>query len=176
MRKARSYAHIAAAKKWNNVFRLSALSQQKRAHEKHFRRIRAGQFRINEKGVTFMFVRGVDVIAKPSKTLEVADTIRERALPILRKQSGFVDEIVLVSDTEVDHVLALSFWNTKEDAERYHGDEYPTLYEPTCDGLGAKPFKIRPLDKDDAVPMGEQSMCRSCGGLGGVYEVTTAAP
>ena len=45
-----------------------------------------------------------------------------------------------------------------------------------CDGLGAKPFKIRPLDKDDAVPMGEQSMCRSCGGLGGVYEVTTDAP
>jgi hypothetical protein len=100
-----------------------------------------------------MFVRGVEVIAKPSKTLEVADTIRERALPILRKQSGFVDEIVLVSDTEVDHVLALSFWNTKEDAERYHGDEYPTLYEPTCDGLGAELFKFRPLDKDDALPM-----------------------
>ena len=40
--------HIAAAKKWNNVFRLSALSQQKGAHEKHFRRVRAGQFRINE--------------------------------------------------------------------------------------------------------------------------------
>ena len=73
-----------------------------------------------------MFARGAEVIAKPSKTLEVADTIRERALPIFRKQSGFVDEIVLVSDT-VDHVLALSFWNTKEDAERYHGDEYPTL-------------------------------------------------
>jgi hypothetical protein len=31
-------------------------------------------------------------------------------------------------------------------------------------------------DKDDAVPMGEQSMCRSCDGLGGVYEVTTDAP
>jgi hypothetical protein len=58
-----------------------------------------------------------------------------------------------VSDTEVDHVLALSFWNTKEDAERYHGDEYPTLYEPTCDGLGAELFKFRPLDKDDALPM-----------------------
>ena len=37
----------------------SALSQQKRAREKHFRRVRAGQFRINEKGVTFMFARGV---------------------------------------------------------------------------------------------------------------------
>ena len=52
-----------------------------------------------------MFARGAEVIAKPSKTLEVADTIRERAQPILRTQSGFVDEIVLVSDTEVDHVL-----------------------------------------------------------------------
>lgn len=61
-----------------------------------------------------MFARGVDVIAKPSKTLEVADAIRERALPILRKQSGFVDEIVLVSDTEVDHVLTLSFWTQKK--------------------------------------------------------------
>ena len=40
--------HISAAKKWNNVFRLSALSQQKGAHEKHFRRVAAGQFRINE--------------------------------------------------------------------------------------------------------------------------------
>ena len=48
--------------------------------------------------------------------------------------------------------------------------------EAECDGCGAKPFKIRPLDKDDAAPMGEQSMCRSCGGLGGVYEVTTDLP
>jgi hypothetical protein len=31
---------IAAAKKWNTVFRLSALSQQKRVHEKDFRRVR----------------------------------------------------------------------------------------------------------------------------------------
>ena len=140
---------IAAAKKWNTVFRLSALSQQKRAHEKHFRRVRAGQFRINEKGVTFMFARGVEVIAKPSKTLEVADTIRERALPILRKQSGFVDEIVLVSDTEVDHVLALSFWNAKEDAERYHGDEYPTLYGLLADLIEVVPT-IRTFNVDSS--------------------------
>jgi hypothetical protein len=45
-----------------------------------------------------------------------------------------------------------------------------------CDGLGAELFKFRPLDKDDAVPMGEQSMRGSCDGLGGVYEVTTDAP
>jgi hypothetical protein len=75
-----------------------------------------------------MFARGVEVLAKSGMALKVVCTIRERALPILRKQPGFVDEIVLVSDTQVDHVLALSFWNTKEDAEHYHEDEYPTLY------------------------------------------------
>ena len=85
-----------------------------------------------------MFARGVEAIAKPSKTLDVAETIRERALRILRKQSG-LDEIVLVSDTEVDHVLALSLWNTKEDAERDHGDEYPTLYGLLADLIEVVP-------------------------------------
>jgi Antibiotic biosynthesis monooxygenase len=75
-----------------------------------------------------MFTRGVEVITKPGKTREVADTIQESARPILRKQPGFVDAIVLVSDTEADHILALSFWNTKEDAECFHREEYPTLY------------------------------------------------
>jgi hypothetical protein len=42
-------------------------------------------------------------------------------------------------------------------------------------GWGRSLSKFGP-SKDDAVPMGEQSMCRSCGGLGGVYEVTTDAP
>ena len=35
-----------------------------------------------------MFARGVEAIAKPSKTLDIAETIRERSLRIPRKQSG----------------------------------------------------------------------------------------
>jgi len=50
-----------------------------------------------------MFARGVEVLAKSGMALEVVCTIRERALPILRKQPGFVDEIVLVSDTQVSY-------------------------------------------------------------------------
>jgi hypothetical protein len=42
--------------------------------------------------------------------------------------------------------------------------------------VGGEAFQNSALDKDDAVPMGEQSMRGSCDGLGGVYEVTTAAP
>jgi hypothetical protein len=31
--------------------------------------------------------------------------------PILKKQKGFVDEIVFVSDQEENRALALAFWN-----------------------------------------------------------------
>src|SRR5258708_31199983 len=44
--------------------------------------------------------------------------IQEKVLPILKKQSGFVDETVLTSDMESNRVLALSFWKKNGDAER----------------------------------------------------------
>jgi heme-degrading monooxygenase HmoA len=45
----------------------------------------------------------------------------------LKAKSGFVDEIVLVSDAE--GILALSFWKTKEDAERYTQADYAKVSE-----------------------------------------------
>jgi len=40
------------------------------------------------------------------------------------RQPGFVDEIVLISDTEADRVVAMSYWKTKQDAARYAGKAY----------------------------------------------------
>ena len=71
-----------------------------------------------------MFTRIVELTAKPGKNKQLADTIDEKGLPILKKQKGFVDETVFVSDKEDNRVLALGFWNTKEDAEQYHRAEY----------------------------------------------------
>jgi heme-degrading monooxygenase HmoA len=67
-----------------------------------------------------MFTRVVEVTSKSGKAKELSNTINEKVLPILKKQTGFVDETVLVSDTESTRILGLSFWNSKEDAERYH--------------------------------------------------------
>ncbi len=47
-----------------------------------------------------MFTRAVELTSKPGKSKELAKAINERAVPILKKQQGFVDEIVLVSDAE----------------------------------------------------------------------------
>jgi hypothetical protein len=50
------------------------------------------------------------------KARDLATLINDKVLPILKKQTGFADETLLVSDTEPNCVLAISFWNTKEDA------------------------------------------------------------
>ena len=76
-----------------------------------------------------MFTRVVEITAKSGKAHQLANTIQEKVLPILNKQAGFLDETVLTSDTEPNRVIGLSFWNTKEDAERYHREQYPKINE-----------------------------------------------
>jgi len=76
-----------------------------------------------------MFTRIVELTSKSGKAKELTNTINEKVLPILEKQSGFVDETILVSDTESIRVLGLSFWNSREDAERYHREQYPKIHE-----------------------------------------------
>jgi heme-degrading monooxygenase HmoA len=76
-----------------------------------------------------MFTRVVEVTTKSGKARELATIINDKVLPILKKQAGFMDETVLVSDIDPNRVLALSFWNTKEDAERYNRDQYPAVHD-----------------------------------------------
>jgi len=65
-----------------------------------------------------MFTRVVEVTTKPGKARELSHTITDKALTILKNQPGFVDEVVLISNENPDHILALSFWKTREDAEK----------------------------------------------------------
>jgi quinol monooxygenase YgiN len=74
-----------------------------------------------------MYTRVVELTTKPGKARELAEAITDKVLPILKQQTGFVDETVLVSDTELHRVLALSSWNSKENAERYHREQYARI-------------------------------------------------
>ena len=76
-----------------------------------------------------MFTRVVEVSSKPGKSHEVANAINEKVLPILRQQAGFIDETVLTSETEPNRVMALSFWKTKEDADRYQREQFAKVTE-----------------------------------------------
>ncbi len=92
-----------------------------------------------------MYTRVVELTSKSGKSKELSDTLNEKIVPILKKQRGFVDETVLVSDTESSRVLGLSFWNSKEDAERYHQEQYPKIHEMLKHLLEVEPV-IRTFD------------------------------
>jgi hypothetical protein len=53
-----------------------------------------------------MFTRTVEVTTKSGKGRELANTINDKVLPILKKQTGFVDETLLLSDAE-----PIAFWH-----------------------------------------------------------------
>src|SRR6266436_6820232 len=76
-----------------------------------------------------MFTRVVAVRTKPGKARDLSKTIHDKILPILEDQPGFVDEILLVSNTESDQILALSFWKSQQDAELYTHEQYPRINE-----------------------------------------------
>ena len=74
-----------------------------------------------------MFTRVVELTSKSGKARELCNIIDEKVLPILNRQTGFVDETVIVSDTEPDRVLALSYWNKREDAQRYESEQFDAV-------------------------------------------------
>jgi heme-degrading monooxygenase HmoA len=76
-----------------------------------------------------MFSRAVAVLTKHGKARELTRTIHDKIIPILKSQPGFVDEILLVSDTESDQILSLSFWKSQQDAERYSREQFPRINE-----------------------------------------------
>ena len=74
-----------------------------------------------------MFARVVEIKTKTGKAKEVADTVHEKVLSVLKQQPGFVDELVLVSEKE--GILALSLWKTREDADRYNRSHYGEVHK-----------------------------------------------
>jgi quinol monooxygenase YgiN len=92
-----------------------------------------------------MYTRVVELTSKSGKAKELSNAINEKIVPILKKQKGFVDETVLVSDTESSRILGLSFWNSKEDAERYHREQFPKIQEMLKPLIEADPV-IRTFD------------------------------
>ena len=90
-----------------------------------------------------MFVRLVEVKTKPGKAKEVCGMLHEQIFSTLKAQTGFVDEVVLVSEQE--GILALSFWNTKEDAERYKREDYAKVSDAIQHLVHSKP-KVHAFD------------------------------
>ena len=73
-----------------------------------------------------MFACNVSLRLKPNTLSEFARIFDNEVIPMLRKQSGFRDEIIFAVPGELD-VVAISLWETKEYAEAYNTASYPEV-------------------------------------------------
>jgi quinol monooxygenase YgiN len=95
-----------------------------------------------------MFTRFVECHVKPDKKDELTQKLRNDVLPILQKQPGFVDLIGLVSEKDPERIVSVSFWNSKQDAERYQREHYNRITEMLKPSLKRDPvvdtFNVEP--------------------------------
>lgn len=86
-----------------------------------------------------MYTRVVELNAKKGQAKELVRVIDEKGTSILKSSPGFMDVICLISDENPDRVLGLSFWNTKQDAERYTREQFPKFAELMRDSIEGTP-------------------------------------
>ena len=73
-----------------------------------------------------MYARNVSIHLKPNSVSEFTQKFEKDILPLLRKQSGFKDEITFLAEGGREAV-AISLWDRKENAEQYGRDTYPQV-------------------------------------------------
>jgi hypothetical protein len=73
-----------------------------------------------------MFARHMMLQLKPNLANEFPVTFEKEILPLLRRQKGFLDELLLVTPGKKEAV-AISLWETKEYAETYSREVYPQI-------------------------------------------------
>jgi len=73
-----------------------------------------------------MYARNVTLQLKPNAAVEFTQTLEKDILPMLRKRTGFADEITFVA-SDGRKALAISLWDRKENADAYGRETYPTV-------------------------------------------------
>jgi heme-degrading monooxygenase HmoA len=70
------------------------------------------------------------------KNEEFHKLFKNEVLPILKKQDGFKNELLLVQD---QHVLAISVWNNDDSARKYESATYPQVDKTLRPVMSGKP-------------------------------------
>ncbi len=91
-----------------------------------------------------MYARHVALHLKPNTLSDVTKTFDTHVRPLLRKQKGFQDEITFAIPGGTD-VIAISLWDTKENAEAYNTASYPEVLKSLNKVLDGPP-KVRVSD------------------------------
>jgi quinol monooxygenase YgiN len=93
-----------------------------------------------------MFARIVEFFPKLEKKEELVKVIRDEVLPILKKQSGFLEILPFFPETKNEKVIVVSLWMEQRNAERYEREVFPRVEEILKPYLTSpityKPYKV----------------------------------
>ena len=73
-----------------------------------------------------MFARSVSMRLKANTVAQFNSTFENEVLPLLRKQPGFRDELVLISENGTEGI-GISLWDQKDNANAYNRETYPEV-------------------------------------------------
>jgi heme-degrading monooxygenase HmoA len=73
-----------------------------------------------------MFARKVSMTLKHNTAKDFTRKMDTDVIPLLRKQNGFQDEIMLTAK-DGKHAVGISLWDTRENAEAYQRGSYPQV-------------------------------------------------
>jgi heme-degrading monooxygenase HmoA len=99
----------------------------------------AGRTNSQKKRRTIMFARIVESIPKLEQKEEFVKVVRNEVLPILKKQTGFLEILPFFPETKTEKMITITLWAEKRDAERYEREMYPKV-----EGI-LKPYLTTPV-------------------------------
>jgi hypothetical protein len=86
-----------------------------------------------------MFARIVEFIPKLEQKEEFVKVVRNEILPILKKQTGFLEILPFFPETKTEKMITITLWAEQRDAERYEREMYPKV-----EGI-LKPYLTTPV-------------------------------
>jgi heme-degrading monooxygenase HmoA len=85
-----------------------------------------------------MFARNVSFRLKSNTHSDYSRTLENEILPLLRKQTGFKEEITLSNPNSQD-AISISLWDSKAHADAYNTDRYPEVLRTLAKMIDGSP-------------------------------------
>jgi len=76
-----------------------------------------------------MFARMLEFSPKWEKKEEFIKTLKNEVLPILKRQTGFLEIMPFFPETKDEKCVNITLWMEKKDAERYEREVFPKVHE-----------------------------------------------
>ncbi|MGA7459258.1 MAG: hypothetical protein WBW69_03490 [Candidatus Korobacteraceae bacterium] len=85
-----------------------------------------------------MYARNISFRLKSNMQSDYTRTFENQILPLLRKQKGFKDEIMLSNPGSQDAV-SISLWESKHNADDYNTSTYPQVLKTLANVIDGTP-------------------------------------